>query len=431
MNFDLNIDNYKRDELIEIFELPSVFNKELVENKQLRLQNSIINNRQISKEIQIKTINFLTKAKNIILNEGNIVISSKPDKTQNTNTFDSNYSSQSKLSKTPIDNITTEYPLQLRNVVSPTLSFPSEFYPGVINPIKKRINKINLLINTKFRENYYSTSSTNFNLQLPTNFNNVVEMQLSSFEMPFSYYAISKQYGNNFFSISVTDTATNILNTSVITIPDGNYDQFSVAVAINNVLISLGSPFDLISFQADLSVATLSNKLIGTNKMLVGPNIVSDVSLIELDFQTNVLGNSDAHTQLPLKLGWMLGFRNGYYSGSLNYVSEGQIDVTGPKYIFLVVDDYNNNVHKNFYSALNESVLNNNILAQFPVINASPFNYYIENSLVSNSSPPRSYFGPININSMTIQLIDEYGRIIDLNNMDYNFSLRLSSIYDL
>ena len=32
---------------------------------------------------------------------------------------------------------------------------------------------------------------------------------------------------------------------------------------------------------------------------------------------------------------------------------------------------------------------------------------------------------------MNIQLLDEYGRVIDLNNMDYSFCLTFQSVYDL
>ena len=67
MNFDLNIENYTRNELIEMFELPSNFDKNIVEIKESKLRDSIINNKDINKDTQINTIHFLTKAKNIIL----------------------------------------------------------------------------------------------------------------------------------------------------------------------------------------------------------------------------------------------------------------------------------------------------------------------------------------------------------------------------
>jgi hypothetical protein len=66
MNFDLNIDNYSRDELIEMFELPQNFDRNIVAIKELKLRDTIINNKEISKETQTETINFIIKAKNII-----------------------------------------------------------------------------------------------------------------------------------------------------------------------------------------------------------------------------------------------------------------------------------------------------------------------------------------------------------------------------
>jgi hypothetical protein len=44
---------------------------------------------------------------------------------------------------------------------------------------------------------------------------------------------------------------------------------------------------------------------------------------------------------------------------------------------------------------------------------------------------PREYFGPVDIQNLTIQLLDEYGRIVDLNNMDFSFCLTLTTSYDL
>jgi len=38
---------------------------------------------------------------------------------------------------------------------------------------------------------------------------------------------------------------------------------------------------------------------------------------------------------------------------------------------------------------------------------------------------------PVNLNNLTIQLLDEYGRILDLNNMDYSICLTMETIYDL
>ena len=98
--------------------------------------------------------------------------------------------------------------------------------------------------------------------------------------------------------------------------------------------------------------------------MLVGcaPSIPSFI--FELDFQKDRSGINTNSSSLILKLGWMLGFRNGKYIGNENYVSEGIVDVIGSRYLYLVVDDYNNSVNNGFYSVFNNSLLNKNILAR-------------------------------------------------------------------
>ena len=243
-------------------------------------------------------------------------------------------------------------------------------------------------------------------------------MQLSAIELPTSYYVVSKQYNNNYFNIVVDG------QTAVITIPDGNYTQTTIMDIINTQLTSVGEPFSYISF-----IVNLTNDTTGSAQTMVGPNGTGVVTQLELNFQQDRNGVEDRGTPLPLKLGWNLGFRNGIYSGSTNYVSEGIVDLTGPRYFYLVVDDYNNNVNNNFYSAFNSSILNKNILGRIS-LQSNHFNILEQNNL-NIVTTPREYFGPINLYAMNIQLLDEYGRIVDLNNMDYSFCLTLITVYDL
>lgn len=412
MNFDLNIDNYTRDELIQMFELPKNFDKNIIDIKESKLREGITNNTQINKDTQMKTLNFIAKAKNIILN--NLV--SKPNgKLQEK--IEEFYNSSYELKTTQIED-KDEHMVQVRQEKPYLSSFPSEFFPGIINPLKKRTIKKNLNIDTRFRENYYSSTSTNFNLNLPININNIVQMQLSAIELPTTYYVISKQYGNNFFSLSVNGSTT------VVTIPSGNYDQTTIMTAINNQLTLLGAPYNLIAF-----VLNLTNGTTGSGQVMVGEITAGTVTSIELDFQTDKNGIDDRGTPLPLKLGWLLGFRSGNYANNLNYVSEGVLDITGPKYLYLVLDDYNNNVNNNFYSAFNSSILNKNILARIS-LQANPFNTLQQNNL-NIVTTPREYFGPINLQIMNVQLLDEYGRILDINNMDFSFCITLTTVYDL
>ncbi len=408
MNFDLNIENYTRDELIQMFELPNNFDRNIFDIKEAKLREGIINNTEINKDTQIKTLNFLLKAKNIILNKPNTPLQKK---------IEDFYNSSYELKSTDLED-KDEHMVQVRQEKPYLSSFPSEFFPGVINPLKKRTIKKNLNIDTRFRENYYSSTSSNFNLNLPMNINNIVQMQLTAIELPTTFYVISKQYGNNFFSLSVNSSTT------IVTIPTGNYDQTTIMVAINNQLSLLGAPFNLVAF-----ILNLTNGTTGSGQVMVGEITAGTVTSLEIDFQTDKNGIDDIGTPLPLKLGWLLGFRSGNYVNNLNYVSEGILDVSGPNYIYIVLDDYHNNVNNNFYSAFNSSILNKNILARIS-LQANPFNVLQQNNL-NIVTTPREYFGPINLQIMNIQLLDEYGRILDLNNMDFSFCITLTTVYDL
>jgi hypothetical protein len=59
MNFDLNINNYNRDELIDMFDLPPNFDNKMIQIKGSKLIDSIINNAEINKETQIGNLSFL------------------------------------------------------------------------------------------------------------------------------------------------------------------------------------------------------------------------------------------------------------------------------------------------------------------------------------------------------------------------------------
>lgn len=410
MSFDLNIHNYTRDELIEMFDLPPHFDKNILEIKETKLRENIFKNNTIDIDTQKKTLQFIVEAKNIILNGPQTTTSELSEN------LDDIYNTRYELNATTIED-PGEHMVQLKEKKPYISSYPSEYFPGIINPLKKKIKVQNLNVDTRFRDNYYLSPSTNFNFNLPIQLNEVIKMQLSAIELPTTYYVISKQYKNNFFYITVNGEK------GLIEINSGNYELNTVLDAINAQLTLLGGVFTYVTFDSNLAGLT------GSAQIMVGPSGTGVVSDISLDFQSNIDGNEDTNTPLPLKFGWLLGFRNGKYEGNLNYVSEGVSDFTGPKYLFLVIDDYNNNVNNNFFSAFNASVLNKNILARIS-IDSSNFNILLQNNL-SLITTPREYFGPVKIQNMNIQLLDEYGRIVDLNNMDFSFCLTLTSIYDI
>jgi hypothetical protein len=414
-NFDLNINNYRKQELIDMFELPPNYDKNIVEIKESKLRDSIINNNEINQDIKIKTINFLAEAKNIlcetVYSEVNNIKNSI-NKFNSHNIYHTNYD----LKSTKIED-KNEHMVQVRTEYPYVTSKPQEFFSGIINPLSRTSNKYFLNIDTRFRTDYYNSQSTNFNITLPTQFNDVLTMQLDSIELPLTFYNISKQYGNNFFTIDASGSS------EVISIPDGNYTFDGILTILNNSMTTLGGLFSNILFTID---NTNSN---GSGRMIVGLKSGSPLFNFTLNFQANKFGIEDRNTPLPLKLGWIFGFRNGIYVNNSVYISEGLVDLNTFRYLYLVIDDHNNNVSNNYFSAFTNSVLNKNILARIS-LQADTYTVLLQNNLNIITSP-RRYFGPVNIQNMNIQILDEYGRIVDLNNMDLSFCLSLQTSYDV
>lgn len=430
MNFDLNIGNYSKEELEEILELPTNYDENIIQMKETKLKQNIINDLSISSNIKAKTLGFITNIKNILVLNIN-----KKNANSNTNfgtkmeTLAKSYNNIYNLNKglTKSDTVDSGSTYIIKQAPTPYgQSSPSEFYQGTINPLNKRILRQNINIDTRFRENYYASQSSNFHLDLPIRLTQVVSLQLTALELPSTFYAISKVFGNNFFVISLP--ASSNIEPLIVTIPDGNYTYISLQDYINNFLAAVTTPisYQTIQFLIDINTPGGTGSG-GSGKMVVGST--SGTVTFSLNFQTDHYGNDDKQTPLPLKLGWLMGFREGYYENNVTYVSEGLVDLLGPRYIYLAVDDFNNNVSDGFYGAFTSSILNKNILARI-TLQGSVFNIIAQNNLMLVTTS-RQYFGPVDIQKMQIQLLDEYGRILDLNNMDYSFCLSFQTVYDL
>jgi len=422
MNFDLNISNYNLNELEEIFDLGGNYDTNTINERERKLKQNIANDKKIDAAHKANILQFITQAATILTNNRLIVATGQLviDNTDSTNNkINSIYHLDYGLTKSPtVDAGNTTI---IKQPPTPFVySTVNDYNRGTINPIDIRTLKKHINIDTRFRENYYATTSTNFHITLPLKMSKVVNLELTAMELPTTFYAVSKVLGNNAFVLEIYDEPS-----LLVSVPDGNYDYLSLQNYLNQFLSSLeDSPYSEIEFLADINKTGGVNN--GSGKMVVGSK--SGELAFSINFLVDSAGNEDRLTPLPLKFGWLMGFRAGYYENALTYVSEGEIDLTGPNYIYLVVDDFNNSYDDGFYGAFNSSLLNKNIMARIS-LQGSVFQYLSSNStnLITSS---RQYFGPVDIQKLQIQLLDEYGRILNLNNMDYSFCLTFQTLYD-
>ena len=345
--------------------------------------------------------------------------------------------------------------------------------PGIINPLNYRTIKRALNIDSRFRPNYYQTSSSDQMLSLPYKFEKVISMRLASIELPLTYYAISESLGNNCFVVNWDNSGGVFQNSVLVKIPDGNYQNYNTNVPngsggseiesiLNGALLSsvaipppTGGVSNGVTIQSDTdfnlryTVDTTSGKsvfaldLSGTSTPL--PPLITGGKLeYQIVFSVDSNGNSRDNQPLPFYLGWELGYRMGTYdsgSGSTTpttllpaaIVSEGLYNIKGPEYIFVAIDDYNNNVNNYYVSAYSDSINNRNILARINLSNQGNSNGAYRTTetdgLSSQINRSRNYFGPVNIEKLRITLYDEYGRILNLNNMDWSCAITFECMY--
>ena len=323
---------------------------------------------------------------------------------------------------------------------------------GAGNPInRKTITKL-LNIDSRFRNNYDISTSTDYKIDLPYELNNIIEMKLSDIEFPSTYYPFNDTYENNYFWLRfIQGNGAQIF--LYIYIPSGNYYHSSFIQYIQDEFTRLGVDLT-ISF--NLSYENTGGIGVGDGKVTIGVNSetnITSISEIELNFEGKKLPNEDIYNSsqkyvfdfveqreiinkyyyqkntidYKLRLGWMLGYRKPVYNNSDSHITEGILDIWGPKYLYLILDDFNTSNNTNFFNSSEKTMLNDNIIAR---ISVKGYAFSIQSQTdLSIYSEPRYYYGPVNINKLKIKLIDEYGRTLNLNNMDFSFTLSLISIY--
>jgi hypothetical protein len=137
-------------------------------------------------------------------------------------------------------------------------------------------------------------------------------------------------------------------------------------------------------------------------------------------------------TKLPLssRIGYNFGFTKEEYKGEIKYVSEMIIEPATIRYFYLAIDDYNNNVNNQFIPVYkNSTTLNSSIIAKISV-KGSYFSLIMENDL-NITTEPRVYFGPVNLQKLMITLLDDHGRILDMTQGNFSFTLLIKKLYDL
>jgi len=432
---DLDINNYTIKDLERFFQIAP--NKKYlaadIELKEAQLKEVLLSTGHIDKKFKRDLMAFLDTAKDWL-----ITVKCK-NETKNPTSFHN----VPKLEKYPNVPASREAMPRMEELMerpdTPYVNtYSSEYFPGIMNPLKTRVISKCLNIDTRFRDNMTQTSSSDFLVNLPIRLQKVVSMQITAIEFPVSFYGISAKYGNNFFSIHVTqqliDGGEIFEESKIVIVPDGNYNATDFIDTINTLISGTnpdGSPLDVNSlFNYVIFRLDVSQTGSGTAKVFIETtgNLDYTIKEINVDFSLDINGNPD---KIPVtsKIGMNLGFLKRKYQGKTKYESETLVEPATVRYIYLAIDDFNNNVNNHFISAFNSSILSPNILARISV-KGSYFSLMMETDL-NMTTEPRKYFGPVDIQKMHIQVYDDHGRILDMNNSNFSCCILFKMLYDL
>lgn len=412
LNLDLDIDNYSDDDLEKFFGLNKGYQVSDVETREKIMRNKLfqairgpgpgpgssssssnsggLGDASFDKVLAKKIIGFLNEAKEILIEnfkENNIIVGGGG------NSF-------------IISN-----PESITNFIEPINTYPEDYAYGVLNKLRQGTTNMTMSMNTLFRDTTGPSIPSDCCFTLSYTLKNVVSMKLSSIELPEKIYLLSNSLVNNVFFASDTGTG----NQAIITIPEGCYEQNSLAIALTSALNSA-----LLSSDYSATVDPVSGKT----------KIENASNSFELTFVLPGTTSSD----LARTFGWILGFRQPYYREQTSYISEALYGGDTLNYFYFVLDDYNLNYTSNLFAMFANSYIDKNILAKIPYTNNNnntnnALTYYDMN--LNILAPVRKYFGPVDIKKINIQLLNKYGQVVPLNLMDYSFTLEMEMAYDI
>ena len=257
-------------------------------------------------------------------------------------------------------------------------------------------------------------SIANYTISLPERINNVKSIMVCNAEVPISYYNVSSNLGNN--SFGVYDVAAG--SSGSVVVSNGNYTSSTLVTEINSKLTALSNNF------VDLSFNVYNNFVISSVESTSGVA----TSGIDVNFAVNSSNEFDKYN-FKSKLGWLLGFRDTSYNmTSTTRTAEALPDLNGPRYLYLVVDEFTKGNQSSFLAINTRSQIQGNILARI-TMNKTTFGF--GNILPANNfngyllTDRRSYNGRVDLQKLKIQLTDEYGTPVDLNGSGFSFCLEV------
>lgn len=399
-----NINNYSLDELSTAFGITNTDEPELIKQKFNNLKSKSNNPDQI---------NFFKEVENRLISNTFSLQRPETHEQPTVPSFVTDTAQDGKLNPT------------LRLTIDQTIVIDSQYR-------KKKNNTSNSLCNTN--------NPSSFTCDLNTELQNVLGIRLFSIQLPNSCTFCINTSNNSFWFIKEG------LPYYKLTIPIGNYTDGNTLInAINNAVFNISSS-NLMSFNTlSQTISILQNSY---NINIIGFGTPTQISWIN---------PYDSQNSFIASLGYLCGFRNSTFqlvsTVSSSIEANACIDLSPFKYFTICIDDFSyssvvsnsivigdfsgNNYNPN--AGCGNTIVNarepnplvapnyNNTFAVLPISYSSqPIISYSSSSLQRFK---RTFFGPVNINRLNIQIYNDKGSLIDLGGRDWSLVLMAEILY--
>ncbi len=360
------------------------------------------------------------------------------------------------------------------------LNFDSH-YRTILDPLSVSCNDDEIRLNSNIRLD----SASNFTVNLAQPLQNVVKMKLKSVELPLSWYNFNKNYGTNFFTIDIDNSlnsifipegnypdATTLINnlniastehsitfshnplTNKITIVNNNSSDIIISWYIENQIIQECTYGGGVGQKVDYNLGwllgfRLKDYVIEATETVTGESLLdllgSKYILLSLDDFCNSKPNQDLLSNVSNKNNFSLP---AYYN------KETMGPNSCPPNPFPVLNacsgagiknmDLSSNLTEKQRYTIDQlrlamggkpadrytSPSPTDIIGRIPISRDPTSSFQnIVYSNIDNNSDNRIYFGPVNLSKFRIRLLNDKGLILNLNNMDWSFSIIVTQLY--
>ncbi len=250
------------------------------------------------------------------------------DRTDNTDTFNNNHlpMSQKQLGVTNIKNV--------------------EVAQDKLNPTLTNTTTRIISLDSQYRQvTGVNDISTDYTLDLSEPLINVLSLRPYSFQVPYTWYTIDAQ--NSCFFITFADSDVSV----IVSLDAGNYSTTTFVTALTTSFTNAGFTFSTTPVSFSPTNGKITLKLYGgtyTDTSTSTSYTINETTTVTFFDPTNELSCSTGAcvptSIISNTLGWLMGYRLPYINvSSTGNVAPAVINLVGPKYLIVVLDDLNQN----------------------------------------------------------------------------------------